>query len=342
MAASAIPASTNAQIEASTRPLWKEGVKDQVLLKMPLFAKLFDRKRFMWRSGNLITQTVKTQEIDPIFQSYAVGEGMNGGRVLNLTKPYFFPKLAQLPVSWDVDEELFNNGGDPAPIDLAMQRVKDAAKGTRIGLYKMIYSASSTDTGTGFNSVVQALNHDATYAGVTRATTATNKWFQGGSLADSYTDQDDAVSPSIDLIRRMIDKMMENADEAASLMFIMGPANYIKLKNQVDASGKFEYGPMKVNYGFDSFTIDGVEIVKDYYLTAANLPAESSPQKWVFGINADDWELSLNPRRAFNLTPYVWQGDRVNGTDSWLARVMLTGNLCCWKPNGSIWRSNVS
>lgn len=345
MASSAITASTNAEIEASTRDLWKQGVKPQVLLQMPMLAKLYDGRRFVWRDGKTITQTVKYQEVDSLYQAYTVGTPMNGGRVQNKTKPWFYSKLAQIPITWDVDEELYNvSGGENSPVDLAASRVEDAVLGTRIGLYKAMYDADTTDTGNSFQSIVQALNHDATYGGTTRATTATNKWFQGASLDDTYADQDTAVAISISLIRQMIDKMLENSKQtnASNLMFLMGPANYRKLKSQVDSTMHYTPGPMNVKYGFDSFTLDGAEVVKDYYLTANNLSAETTPEKWVFGLNIPDWEFAIHPNRNFKLTPFRWQAEVAGGTDSWLARVLLGGNLICWKPNGSIWRSNVS
>ncbi|MBW2697954.1 MAG: hypothetical protein JRE70_15845, partial [Deltaproteobacteria bacterium] len=38
-----------------------------------------------------------------------------------------------------------------------------------------------------FQSVRQALTHDATYGALARATTATNKWWQGASIAENWT-----------------------------------------------------------------------------------------------------------------------------------------------------------
>lgn len=352
MASTAIPASVNAQIEHSTQNYWKEGVKDQVLLKMPLMAKLYDRKRMRPESGEKIRQTVKTSEVDGLFQTYAMGTPLPGGRSSNLDRFVFSQKFAQLPISHDADEELFNRGGKNAPVDIARQRAKDAFRGTRIGLYKQFYGSAATDSGTDFQSIYQALAHDDAaelYGNVSRDISADlNDWAQGADLGDFASNasvQATAYQISIYLIRRCIVKMMEHAEDendVSSLMFVCGPDLYLKLKQEVDASLKYTPGPMAVKYGFNSFTIDNVEVVLDYFLTDANLPAETNPDKWLIGINADDWEFVLQPSRAFKRTPAKWQGDIEGGTDSYLSRVLITGNLCCWKPRGSILLTNVT
>jgi hypothetical protein len=52
--------------------------------------------------------------------------------------------------------------------------------------------------------------------------------------------------------------------------------------------------------------------------------------------------LRIHTSRDFQMTDFVWQGDRVNGYDKWLARILVAGNLVCWKPNGSMWLNNVT
>ncbi len=349
MPANTIAPSTNAQIEHTTRNMWEKGVKDQVLLKMPLMAKLIDRNRTRAESGEKIRQTVKTSEVDGLFHTYAFGQPMPGGRQANLERFVFSQKNAELPISYDASEELFNSGGPNAPVNLGAQRAKDAFRGAKIGLYKQMYGSGASDTGTDFNSVYQALAHDTaseTYGNVTRNYgTSVNDWAQGADLDDFASDsstQGTARAMSIYLIRRCILKLMENAEEKASLMFVMGPDLYLKLKQEVDASVKYEPGPMALKYGFESFTLDGVEIVNDYFLSAKNLPDETTPNKWVLGFNADDWEFVIQPKRAFYRTVPQWQGGVPNGTDSYLGRVLLTANLCCWRPSGSILLTNVS
>jgi len=350
MASNTIPTSDNAQIEHTTRNLWRKGVISQVLLARPLMAKLYDRHRFRPDSGEKIRQTVKTSEVDGLLQTYTADQPMPGGRQTNLDRFVFEQKRAQLPISYDAGEDLFNNGGPNALVDLGRQRAEDAFEGTHIGVYKQFYGSAGTDTGTDFNSVIQALTHDTaseTYGNVTRNYgTSVNDWAQGADLNDFASDassQATSYQISIYLIRRCAMKMREHAKAGASLMFVVGPDLYLKLKMELDASVKYEAGPMNLDYGFESFTIDkNIEIVNDYFLTAKNLPAETTPNKWLIGFNADDWQFVVHPKRAFLRTTPKWQGDVPNGTDSYLGRVMLVGNLVCWRPSGSILLTNVS
>jgi len=123
----------------------------------------------------------------------------------------------------------------------------------------------------------------------------------------------------------------------------MGEDNYLTLKAQVQASVHITNPGPLVKYGFNTFMLDdNVEIVCDTYLTDTILTDETTPQNWVFGFNAEDWKLWLYRGRAFNLTPFVWQGQMANQPDAHLARVLLKGNLACEKPNGSIFRTAIS
>lgn len=90
--------------------------------------------------------------------------------------------------------------------------------------------------------------------------------------------------------------------------------------------------------------IDGIEIVQDSFLTAGLVDHSGTTlaaEKWMLLLNIPDWELRLHPKH-FKFTGFTWQGDRQDGYDEWLARIMIAGNLICWKPNGSIFLNNVS
>ena len=82
---------------------------------------------------------------------------------------------------------------------------------------------------------------------------------------------------------------------------------------------------------------DGHEVVSVPYLQTS-----STMKTWVFILNLQYWELRIHNQRNFNMTGFKWQGDVANGYDYWLARIMVQGNLMCWKPNSSMWLSNIS
>lgn len=342
MAVTTITASANDNLEATTRALWLDVVVPQVLLKSPVIAKLLDRRRFVYKAGKVITKTVDTDETDDTSQFYAVGEGMTAERKTTLDKPYFKRKYLQTPIVMDVDEMLDNDGSDPeSVIDLSEFLVKKAVRATRIKVIKAMYSSTTTDAGASFQSLYQALEFDTTYAHISRADTTTNSWWQSASLGDTFADQSSGRTMSIALIRTITAKLSEHLDDVADLFYVMGPSLWLTLQAQVDGSMTYTPGPL-VRYGFTSFMIDGVEIVKDDYLTDTNLSAESNPDQWLFAINAADWEYRLHPQRMFTLKPFVWQGDRANAVDQELSRVMAAGNLVCWKPRGSMFLKAVT
>jgi len=343
MASDAVTASTNANISATTRDFFLDTVVDEVFMKMPLLAKLLLRDQVTWKGGTNITRPVSTDELDSLAQSYTVGEPMTAGRKAPLTKPWFTWKYFQVPIVYTLDEFIQNGGEDMQVVDFAEYLTQKAQKAAKIKLYKMMYHVTSTpDTDSGFNSLVGALDHDVKYGHTTRTTTTVNKWFQGASMAETYADQDTAYTIGVNLFRRMVSACDMFVDDPANYLLVVGPSLYLSLKSQVDGSNITTNPGELVKYGFQSFTLDGIEVVKDPYLRAAGLTAETTPEKWAFLINVNDFELRLHPERSFRYEPLKWQGDMVDGVDEWLGRILVAGNLVCWRPNGSIWLSTVT
>jgi hypothetical protein len=125
-------------------------------------------------------------------------------------------------------------------------------------------------------------------------------------------------------------------------MIIVGPVGFLALKTQVEAFHvvqRTDAPPTMTKFGFKAFWIDGVEVVEDPWLTTE---FDALAYKWMFILNLSTWEFAVHPKRAFLLTPFQWQGGVPNGPDAWLARIMLSANLFCRKPNRNIYLSNVS
>jgi hypothetical protein len=83
--------------------------------------------------------------------------------------------------------------------------------------------------------------------------------------------------------------------------------------------------------------LDGHEVVSVPYLQRS-----STTKTWFFILNMNFWELRIHTARNFKMTDFKWQGEQANGFDYYLARILLKGNFVCWKPNSSMWLSNVS
>ena len=338
---------TNTNLAAATRSLMLKGVKDQVVMKQPLLARLALNNRVNWQGGTSIHQVVRKADMASLVQPYQAGEPMTVQKKSLYERPWFNWRLAQIPLVYDVEEKLQNmsGGGDTQIFNLATNMAKLGLEGLRIYLIQCLYGipasgttafASSDDPATNsrFQSLVQALTHDATYGHLTRATTVTNPWWQGGSISKAFTDQSTDYGFSVNTLRQAVMNVSRYAESMKDLLALVGDTGFLALKREIQ--GALHYNPppgMLVKYGFDSFEIDGVEVVHDPWLDTTIVASASA---WMFVVNTKDYELRLHPSRAFEMEPFQWQGNQVNGVDQWLSRIMLAGNFVCWKPNGSL------
>lgn len=329
-------------LSASTRELWLRTMVDEVFLALPLTAMLMEHRRVTFKGGTYITKTVTMDTMTSLAQDYIANEPLEGGSKTVLGKPKFGWKMFQIPLEYTVEEELQNQGADAAtaPADLVEAIVKGGQYAARAHLAAKAYNLTSTEAAKTFQSIVGALNHDATYGGLTRATTTTNAWWQGASLAATYTDQDTAISATIANFRKAVAAVRRYSKPNNKLYAFMGEALYQAFQSQADSRRLVTAPPAGApgiyKYGFNTFWIDGVEFVSDSWLTL-NSQANS-----FFLLDPETWELRISPKRNFKVTPFVWQGDRQGGLDVWMARLMVAGNLVCWQPNANLWLSTMS
>ena len=345
---------SNGNLQSLTRASVIPQIRNQVFLKSPLMAALVDARKVKWQGGTLISKPVQKAEADDLAQDYTKNEPLTAERKTLLETPQFKLKFKQIPITYDVEEELMNQAaGSPEKIaDLVEFLTTATLRGIRISLYKNIWHngllAAATDSQSGVQSVRQALEFDKTYGGLERSANTTNGWWQGADLEmlPSADVQDTACSASVDTFRKCIDACEEHADDPPNLLAITGPANYRKLKAYVDAKKVDTTTGSLAKYGFKTFTIDGVQVVKDSFLTAANMAAWHAdtygPAACFVMLNINDWEFRVSERRSFKMTPFEWQAKTANGLDQYLARILLAANLVCWKPNGSIMLNNMS
>jgi len=341
----------DANIQATTRDLFVRSIKAQAIMQMPLLARLWMAKRVSWEGGTVIRRPVDKDDMQSLFQSYSANEPLSSGSKTLLDDPYFTWKLGNLPVQYNVETYLQNSGGDATkPIDLVKFLAKKAVEGLKIGLYRMVYGIDSTGTDYDgkkeFNSVVDALTHDRTYGHISRATTVTNSWWQGASIAGTYDDNATSYAPSIANFRKAVTACTRRGlTKPGGMLACCGESIFQELQSQVEARHIYNRdGSLLAKYGFNTMMIDGVEVVQDPFLgvEGPTTTGWTYPDKKFFIFSVDDWELRIHPQRNVKLTPFVWQGDRSGGADEWLARVLIAGNLVCWRPKGSIYLSNMA
>jgi len=336
-----LPTDPNANVQALAGVLWKKTVVKSVVYKLPVLAKLFERRQ-MVLSGKAITWPASKATSESVSQDYGKNDPLTVAKVTTLENPYLEWKMTQTPVTYDIDEFVKTGNRGTSVENLVNYYVSKAHEATRIHFMDLLYevNAASSDSGKPIQSLIQPLTHDSAYAHITRTIgSEINTWFQGASIDESFTDQATNYAPSIDTVRRAIDAVQKYEAERGDLLIVTGPTIHRALKAWVESKRMSTSEGSLAKYGFDSFTIDGVECVKDSYLRNS---VKSNAHKVMFVLNLATWELRMHPARAMTWMPFKWQGDQENGLDQWVARIMTVGNLICYDPNKNIYLTNVA
>ncbi|GAG17652.1 unnamed protein product, partial [marine sediment metagenome] len=205
---------TNANIAAATRALIIKGFKDQVVMKNPLLTKLLLANRITWKGGTSIKQAAKYADLASLVNDYNPNDPLPAERKTRFEQPWFDWRYAEIPLLYDIEEKLQNmsGGSDTQIFSLATDLSKSGLEALRIWLTNCAYEIpdsgttqlASSDTRTTnprFQSIIQAMNHDADYGRLGRTTTTENMWWQGASIAETYADQDTDLGWSINTVR---------------------------------------------------------------------------------------------------------------------------------------------
>jgi hypothetical protein len=342
---------STSDLTKATRELFIRTMYNQVYYATPVIEEIKRRNLITDSGGKYYERLVDTAEIDSLMQEYSANDALTDEKLTTLEKPRFTRKYAQLPLRYDVDEYTQNihAGKEEQLLDLAAHLAQKGQRAAKLWLNKSIFNKASTtaatDSGTAFQSLISALDSDLTpYGTISRNWSAgTNDWWQGADAAAlnenvSTTAQDTATNLTISNLRKWINEtdVAHHMEQPDDLYIVMCPKLYNKIVAEMEA--KVQYRPAKFQrQGVTKCELDGHQIVSSPYLQKS-----STTQTWLFILNMRYWELRLHTLRNFTLTPFEWQGKNANGYDYWLARIMIAGNFMCWKPNSSLWLSNVS
>ncbi|MBE3088168.1 MAG: hypothetical protein IMZ71_03510 [Chloroflexi bacterium] len=227
--------------------------------------------------------------------------------------------------------------------------VTKAQNGMRKWLSKRIFnSGSATPVADGdkadWQSIISALNHDTAYGTLSRSfTNVTNDYWQGAdpaSLLENTTSsaQDTAFTLTKGNLAKWINEtdVSDSMESPEDLMILMCPTLYNKLRAEFEAHTQYKSG-LKQSQGITSMNFDGHEVVSVPYLQRS-----STMRSWLFILNLKHFELRIHTARNFKFTGMKWQGENANGYDYYLGRILLQGNIVCWKPKSSMFLSNVS
>lgn len=335
----------------ATRELHVRSLVDQVFYQMPVLEELQRRSQITYTGGTTIKRLVDTAEIDDQGQEYTENEPLTDAKTDTLEKPSFNWKKAQLPLRYGVDEELQNVEAmeEIQLLDLAKHLVTKGHRGAKLRLNKQIWNEGSetavADSGKKFLSIISALDHDSTYGGLARTfSTNTRDWWQGADPAGlnevvSSSNQDTAYNLTLFNLRKWINEtsVAHNMEQEDDLYICMCPTLWDKLAAEMESRvGGYKPSDHQ-RQGIRKMDLDGHQVVSVPYLQKS-----STTKQWLTILNMRYWELRIHKRRNFKLTDFKWQGDQTNGYDFWLARILWSGNFVCWKPNSSLWLSNVN
>lgn len=343
---------STADLSLATRNLVIRALKNQVFIGTPFFDELASRNKIITHGGKAIDKIVDKDEMDDLAQFYSENTPLESGKKNMLARPTFKWKKMQVPLEYGVDEQLENVDAmkEEQLLNLAEHLAKKGLRATKLALMKSSWNngtetpIESSDSDS-FQSIVSALDFDNTYGGITRTgASGLNNYWQGGMVGAVGTPEGTSISDtnatsyslSIDQWREWLIPLEHRAEDLSDLVTYMPAVLFNKFR--AEAESRILYGPGDPQQqGFKNMTVDSYKIVAVPYLQETSIT-----KTWVTIINHADWDLRIHTARDFKMTDFVWQGDVVGGFDKWLARIMVAGNLVCWKPNGSMWLNDVS
>lgn len=339
-------------LSKATRELFVKSLRSQILYKTPVVESILSRNKMTVSGGKFIERLIDTDEIDSLVQDYATNEALSNSKKDTLAKPRFYWKKSTIPLQYDVDEETENilAGSTEQLLDLAQHLTKKAQRGMKLWLEKSIFNSavttvtSRTDTDKYCQSLVSALSHSmATYGTIARSFTSNGYWLgadpAGLTASQTATSQTTATNMTINNLRKWVyeSDVSHYKDDNGDIEIYMCPSLFNKVRAEMES--KIQYKPTgdTQKQGFSKMDLDGMTIVEVPYLQKS-----STTKTWVFVLNMNEFELRIHKDRNFKLTDFVWQGQNANGYDYMLARILFKGNFITWKPNASMWLSNVS
>jgi hypothetical protein len=339
-----------------TRDLIEKSLTNEVYLRTGFLDELNKRKRITVGGRSLQFPVIK-DTMESLAQAYTMKEPLTSTQKSITEIASWGWKYVQLPIEYDGDVEVqnLNAASEEKIYDIGEMLAQQALYGINLKMQSMMFaggaapSAAYGDSGKNFQSIPNALNHDETYGGLTRtlanASAGVNDWFQsadpaagawfGSTLTASA--QDTATTMTIANLRQWTIKVQRFMKAKGDVMWVMCPTLFNKLKAECQAQMTYQGATDTAKVGFNKMYIDGMQIVDADYLEG-----NATTDNWVFGLNLETWELHYNKARNFKMTPFKWQGENINGTDMYLSRLLLAGNLICKQPNANIFLSNVS
>jgi len=329
-----------ADLSILTRSAFIKSFRDEVMLDRPVFAMLYDHRRVTWKGGADINQPIIKTSGAAALQWYGVNDGLTVTDRDYLAKATFGWKMAQFSIVYTVEDMIQNvyGGNEEKILDLVGMKVKQSQQDVKEGLDTQLHNTTSAgDSGTKFQSIPEACGHSRTY-GTIASNTTTVKYWNGASVAGTYTDVATAMALSLDRIRIIRSACSKYGTQRNRRFYLfMGTALYSKLIGLIEANHVLVAPGKLTKYGLTSIELYGnIEVVEDTWMT------DNSMTTHLMFVDPESWELRFHPKRALEMTDFVDQSEQSNGKDQMVARIRLAGNSICWQPNANMYKSLVS
>lgn len=327
-------------LSIATESLYKASYTNEVMLQKPLLAMFTENRRVTWKGGVSITHPVVKATAASLLQMYSTNDELNVSSKQFLDNPAFNWKYGQLPLRYGCDVETQNQlaTSEVKRVELVSMLTQLAQEGVRDGLDAQLHATTAAgDSGDDFQGVPEACDHSRTYGGKLSDTTfSVMAWWGGASLGDTYTDRATSTALSLQNIRRMKSRVGRYVKANSRLYMFLAEDMHSKLLGLCEGSVYYKGEGSLLKYGFDSFTVYGIEVVKDSYMTLNSMTDD------LLLVNPSTWEFRIHPNRNFVMTPFVNQSQIAGHRDEMVARLKFAGNCICWQPNGNMWLSAIT
>ncbi|KAF0156298.1 MAG: hypothetical protein FD189_1103 [Elusimicrobia bacterium] len=329
---------TTADLSHAARELLDRSFWSQVGLDMPMTAMLLEERRVTTKGGLQLWYHLGKDDAEDEAQDYLPGDILTVGQAEFINTAKFNWKYIQVPMRYGIDVHLQNQlaTSETKRRDLVSLLVERAEDGMKRRIEKRMHAVTAAgDTGAGLQGLPEAYDHSRTYGEITSNTTTVAYW-NGASLADSYTDRATADPLSLDNLRKIKAIVKRYADKRDKLYVFLPEGLHSKLQGMCEGSAHYVAGTKEnslLKYGFDAFHVYGMEVVCDSYMTLNSMTDD------MLVVNPKYWHFRVHPDRNLKVNEFFHQAKVAGGKDEWIAHAYLCAAAICFKPRTGMWKS---
>ena len=335
-----------ADFDTLTKDMWEKSFTDTVFYDQPFMRKLMAMKSIDLK-GQAIMWAVTKADLSSQVEWYGANDRIQPQRVSTkdtLTMNY---KRAREPLLMTKDEYKMTRGMQYTNIDFVKEKVREADMGFRIAMGKALWETAGLGADVSGDQLIgirSAVTEDATYGGKTRTDLTTNVHLQSASFDATYADQDDARSANIANFRKALRKTAIYANREGiptdQMLALVGGDIYDSMKGQAESQATYKGENDMLKYGFQSFSLDGVDFVWMTSWDVLGTTDDSVDLTTCFGLfNMRTWKFKFAEGEAFTWGGWEYQGRHIGGVAQYLNMLEVCCALYCMNPRLNFWNT---